>query len=114
MNRRHKRRPKVMSALTHTTFAIAGGTGNIGAFITAALVAQGARVVRILSRRDIEAPAGTTAIKVDYENKASLVRALTDTEVVVSAVSGVEETKTQFALADGAAKEAGAKLFVPS
>ena len=99
-------------SLTHTSFAIAGGAGNIGTHVTSALVSQGASVI-ILSRKDIEAPPGTTARKVDYSNKQSLVEALRGIEVVVSVLSTHGGTDPQVLLAD-AAKEAGVKLFVPS
>ena len=98
------------SQLTYTKFAVAGGTGGLGAFIVKELFAQGATVV-VLSRSAEAASAGATVVAVDYADPSGLVKALAGIEVVISTLSH-GGFALQHPLAD-AAKAAGVKLFVP-
>ena len=103
-----------MSAqLTFSSFAIAGGTGTLGTYIARALIEHGAQVV-ILSR-DGARPTmldGAQYRVVDYDDEKTLVSALRDVEVVVSALAA-SAVSVQPPLAT-AAKKAGVKLFVPA
>ena len=101
------------TALTFSKFAVAGGAGSLGAYITSALIKQGASVV-VLSRKPVDAPEGASVAVVDYADAAELERVFreTGTEVVVSTLSGAG-IFSQPGLAD-AAKKAGVKHFVPS
>ncbi|KAH7099988.1 NAD(P)-binding protein [Auriculariales sp. MPI-PUGE-AT-0066] len=100
------------SQLTYSTFAVAGGAGGLGSFITKALVSQGAQVVVLTRSHDTVVASGAIAKVVDYADPASLSATLQGVEVVVSTLSraGIAQ---QPALAD-AAKAVGVKLFVPS
>ncbi|KAH7102522.1 NAD(P)-binding protein [Auriculariales sp. MPI-PUGE-AT-0066] len=99
------------SQLTFSSFAVAGGAGSIGAFITSELLALGARVT-VLSSKPVEVPTGVKLAIVDYANKDILVAAIKGAEVVVSAVSGPGMAHQPLLVQ--AAKEAGVKHFVPS
>ncbi|KAH7102517.1 NAD(P)-binding protein [Auriculariales sp. MPI-PUGE-AT-0066] len=99
------------SQLTFSSFAVAGGAGSLGAFITSELLAQGAKVT-VLSSKSADVPAGATLAIVDYANKDSLVAAIKGAEVVISAVSGPGMAHQPLLVQ--AAKEAGVKHFVPS
>ncbi|KZV90941.1 NAD(P)-binding protein [Exidia glandulosa HHB12029] len=100
-----------MPSLTYSTFAVAGA-GGLGALVAEELLKQRATVF-VLTRGDhSKVPTGATGRKVDYGREESLVDALKDVDVVVSALSQ-GGFAVQPALAD-AAKKAGVKLFVPS
>ncbi|KAH7099400.1 NAD(P)-binding protein [Auriculariales sp. MPI-PUGE-AT-0066] len=103
----------------YSTFGVIGGTGLIGAAIVKALIQQGAKRVVILARKgsssqppETEPTDVVSIVRVDYEDSATVVNALSGLEVVISAV-GFTMWHLQPGLAD-AAKAAGAKLFVPS
>ncbi|KAH7102516.1 NAD(P)-binding protein [Auriculariales sp. MPI-PUGE-AT-0066] len=96
---------------TFTVFAVAGGAGSLGRFVTLALQGQGAKV-SVLSRNAVDIPSGASLSIVDYTSMESLVSALSDVEVVVSVLSG-PGMAAQPLLAK-AAKAAGVKHFVPS
>ncbi|KAH7099987.1 NAD(P)-binding protein [Auriculariales sp. MPI-PUGE-AT-0066] len=100
------------SQLTYRTFAIAGGAGGLGSFITKALLSQGAEVGILTRSHDTVIPSGAIAKVVDYADPASLSAALQGVEVVVSTLNRAGLAQ-QPALAD-AAKAVGVKLFVPS
>ncbi|TFY63187.1 hypothetical protein EVG20_g6425 [Dentipellis fragilis] len=107
---------------TFATFALAG-VGNIGTFIANEFLARKAagqinRVV-ILTRSSTDDEKnkefkrkGAEVITIDYSSKASLISALAGVAVVISTIN-LGALDSQFSLID-AAKEAGAKLFVPS
>ncbi|KAH7099996.1 NAD(P)-binding protein [Auriculariales sp. MPI-PUGE-AT-0066] len=97
--------------LTFTSFAVAGGTGGLGALVVKKLLAQGANVV-VLGRTVSEVPDGATNRVVDYSDETSLVKALAGVEVVISALASAA-AGLQPALAT-AAKQAGVRLFVPA
>jgi len=101
------------TTLTFTKFAVAGGAGSLGAFVTSALLKQDASVV-VLSRKPADVPVSATLRVVDYANGSALESVLreTGTEVLVSTLSG-PGIGFQPSLAT-AAKKAGVKHFVPS
>jgi len=104
----------------YKSFAVAGA-GNIGKYIVkelAELKRQGVvSDVKVLTRSttpNAEATGlGAESVTVDYTSSASLVSALKGVDVVISTLGGPALADTQSALAL-AAKEAGAKLFIPS
>lgn len=101
--------------------AVAGANGDLGFRIAHALVARGAPVRALLrgpgkdaEQRKLEA-IGAEPIGVDYHDRASLQRACTGAQCVVSALSGLEDTivGAQTVLLD-AAVAAGVPRFIPS
>ncbi len=98
---------------------IAGPTGRLGHLIAAALLRRGASVralVRPGSPPDkLKGLEGTEIVAAGYDDPAALTAALTDVDVVVSALNGLREVivDAQAALLD-AAVAAGVKRFIPS
>ncbi|KAI0321735.1 NAD-P-binding protein [Amylostereum chailletii] len=106
----------------YTTFAIAG-LGHIGPYIAAEFLKAKAngtvKEVIILTRADSSNPEvekfatqGAKVISVDYNDQASLTKALAGVDVLVSTIAG-PALPIQVPLAE-AAKAAGVQLFVPS
>ena len=103
------------------TIIVAGATGDLGARITAALLARGARVwalVRVGSTSTRIADLrqqGATIVEVDYGNASELAAACAGGACVVSALSGLADVMVdvQTALLD-AAVAAGVPRFIPS
>lgn len=104
-----------------TTVLVAGATGDLGGRIVGSLLDHDTRV-RVLTRPGsssaTEQYGGTDRVEVvtaAYTDHAALVAALTDVEVVVSAVSGTRSVivDAQTALL-AAAVEAGVPRFIPS
>ncbi|KLO19055.1 NAD-binding protein [Schizopora paradoxa] len=101
-------------------FAVAGA-GNLGHFIITELLQlkkNGAiSTVKVLTRTGGSkypelVELGATFVEVQYEDPASLKKALAGTEVVISTIGGTG-LATQAQLAN-ASKDAGVQLFVPS
>jgi len=93
------------------------GAGTIGAPIAKALLQEGANVIvvsRPASSSGKDLPAGVKVVAIDYTDVAALAALLSEhaTEVVISTISH-EVLGLQQGLGD-AAKQGGAKLFVPS
>lgn len=97
---------------SYTSFAVAG-SGAIGSYVVAALAANPSLAVTVLSRSaDVKVPSGVVVKVVDYAIPSSIESALSGIDVVISTLGG-GGNDVQEALAN-AAKQAGAKLFVPS
>lgn len=101
--------------------ALAGATGDLGARIARALVAQGAEV-RALVRSDADARAteriaalGAVPVAADPADVGAMARALEGAACVVSALNGLQEVilDRQGILLDAAAR-AGVPRFIPS
>ena len=101
--------------MTFQSVAIVGATGTLGRPISQAIVNKGFKV-KILTRntKDAKSKIDVKAdfIEVDYKNKESLVNALKDVEVIISAIAG-PALNDQLLLIE-AAKEAGVRRFYPS
>lgn len=100
---------------------LAGGTGDLGRRIAAALGHRGVAFRALLrpgspaaARRALET-AGATVVEVDYDDAAALQAACAGTACVVSALNGLEPVMigTQGKLLD-AAVSAGVPRFIPS
>lgn len=110
---------KAMSSSTshYTSFAVAGGTGNIGKSTAASLLAEikGAHVV-VLSRSESSSvvEGAERRVVADYNDVDALAKALQGTQVVINALgqgSLADESSKNLARA---AKQAGAELIVPN
>jgi len=105
-----------MSTVTYKNVLLVGGTGTLGKHILSALLADSTINVTVFSRSDSASTFPSTAkvIKVDYSDKAGLVKALAGQDVVISAIGGpaiaanIDLTLVEAALA------AGVKWFIPS
>ncbi|GAB1318729.1 hypothetical protein MFIFM68171_08939 [Madurella fahalii] len=102
----------------HHKVVLAGGSGQLGQTIIDSLVARGKHDIVILSRRDAapeEIPKGAAWLKVDYQNKSSLVEALKGAHTVLSfiIVHTDPDDVAQRNLID-ACVEANVKRFAPS
>ncbi|KAI0302960.1 NAD-P-binding protein [Russula brevipes] len=101
----------------YKNFAIVGA-GTTGSFVVrqfledkaAGIVNQVVVLTREGSKKTIDGDA--TVIPVDYSNKESIMRALTDIDVVISTIAS-SALDLQIGIAE-AAKEAGVRLFIPS
>ncbi|EIW85557.1 NAD(P)-binding protein [Coniophora puteana RWD-64-598 SS2] len=106
-----------MSNATYTSFAIFGAGGQIGKFITEALVAKGANIL-ILTRPSSKTSAapGTQLERVDYTDVGAVAAAFKKhrVEVVVSAVGLEPQALDSQETIARAAAQAGVQLFVPS
>jgi hypothetical protein len=105
-----------MSANTYKTVLLVGASGDIGKVILSTLLADSNFKISVLSRTDSPATfsSSVNVIKVNYSDRTALVNALTDQDVVISAV-GVEAILENFdkTLIE-AALEAGVKWLIPS
>jgi uncharacterized protein YbjT (DUF2867 family) len=93
------------------TVAVVGGTGTIGAPVTAALLARGA-AVRVLTRNAAKVPAGAEHRRVDLISGDGLAEALAGADVVVDAANS--NRKAKVTLVEGTARllKAGAAAGV--
>ncbi|THV02270.1 NAD(P)-binding protein [Dendrothele bispora CBS 962.96] len=106
------------SSPTNTSFAVLGSNGKISPYIINALSKQaGVKKVIVLSRPSSSAPdlpSNVELVHVDYNDHSALVELFKkhSTDIVISTLpdSAVTDAQKKSALA---AKEAGAKLFVP-
>jgi len=98
--------------------AIAGGSGQLAHHIIDALLERKKHEIIVLSRRDPnpgEVIEGTTWVKVDYNDKANLVKALDGVHTLLSFVlSFKDEGGVASKLLIDAAVEAGVKRFAPN
>lgn len=100
---------------------VAGGTGDLGKRIIAALLKRNANVVTIV-RHTSDSPKvqelekmGVKVIKVDMANAAELTAACKGVTCIVSALAGLRETIVDAqSLLLGAAVAAGVPRFIPS
>ncbi len=107
--------------MSKKVIVIAGATGDLGGRVARELLLKGAHV-RALVRAGSASPKleslrvqGAEIVSVDFANSASLVSALQDVGVVVSALAGLREVivTTQSALLDAVVR-AGVPRFIPS
>ncbi|GKZ21814.1 hypothetical protein AbraIFM66951_008722 [Aspergillus brasiliensis] len=98
--------------------AIAGGSGNVAQEVIDRILAKGSHEIVVLSRRIPQRTdnINTRWVQVDYESKASLVRAFSDIDTVLSFLAIPDPTsmvRLQKNMID-AAIEAGVRRFAPS
>ncbi|WP_224998784.1 NmrA family NAD(P)-binding protein [Cesiribacter sp. SM1] len=105
----------------NNTIILAGATGALGGKIARSLLKRGANVRAIVrpgsNRKKVEGlqELGISIVEADYNSHASLTRACTGGDCVVSALSGLREVivEVQTALLE-AAIAAGVPRFIPS
>ena len=115
-----------MSNSSFTNVTVAGGTGVLGFHITEALLNDGSFKVKVLRRlpetanekAELLASKGAEIVYADYSQHDDLVKALSGTDALISAVSpgrtgAYDFDALQTPLLD-AAKAAGVKRFIPS
>ncbi len=95
---------------------LVGAAGTVGKNILPDLLADSNFNVSILSRIESTAPfpSNVNVIKVDYSNQAALIQALTEQDVVISAVGGAAIVNNFDKSLIEAAIEAGVKWIIPS
>lgn len=101
---------------------VVGGTGRLGRLVVDELVAAGTPV-RVVARHEQEVPAGVDFVAADVRDASALPAAVVGSEVVVSAVNGLDPTAGQSPAQvdrDGnghlvaATRDAGARLVLMS
>ena len=105
-----------MSTNHITRIAIVGGGGQLGRYITQALVSEGKHTITALTRAGSKTkiPAGVHEIKeVDYESHTSLVAALRGQQALIIVMARVAAGTAQKQLID-AAQDAGVQWIMPN
>ncbi|CAF3263188.1 unnamed protein product [Rotaria sp. Silwood2] len=105
-----------MASTYYKNVMLVGATGNLGKYILESLLADSSFFVTVLTRINSSAtfPSNVNLIKTDYSDTKALVKALSDQDVVISAVGG-EGLAVNFDLTlVQAALNAGVKWFIPS
>lgn len=104
-----------MSQKIIKNIAIVGAAGNVGQPITKELLATGKHTVTAISRRAPRAklPDGVKVVKVDYDQKSSIVEALKGQEVLIISLSAMAPQGTQAKLIEAAA-DAGVAWVMPN
>ncbi|KAK5126535.1 hypothetical protein LTR08_004663 [Meristemomyces frigidus] len=94
--------------------AIVGAGGNCGSYITEALLKTGKHTVTAITREDSTSklPDGVNVIKIDYNNPASIVKALTSQDALVITMNA-RAVDTQPKLIQAAA-DAGVPWVLPN
>jgi uncharacterized protein YbjT (DUF2867 family) len=105
-----------MTSNNYKNILLIGGTGNLGKHVLAALLADSAFNVTVLSRANSNAtfPSNVKVIKVDYSDTSALTEALTNQDVVVSTIGGEGLASNFGEVLVQAALDANVKWFIPS
>ncbi|CAF1183143.1 unnamed protein product [Rotaria magnacalcarata] len=105
-----------MSYVKCRNVLLVGASGNAGKNILPALLADTNFKVSVLSRANSSAtfPANVNIIHVNYSDKPALVKALTDQDVVISAVGGDALLNNLDKSIIEACLQAGVKWFIPA
>ncbi|KAJ9055953.1 hypothetical protein DSO57_1028765 [Entomophthora muscae] len=106
---------------SYQNVAIIGGTGQLGQYLTREFLSQGSFKVKVLTRTESKATElqeefrkkGAEIIQVDYEDQGSIISALQNTHVLISALGSYDLFENQERFIN-AAKEAGVSRFIPS
>ncbi|KAJ5924416.1 hypothetical protein N7466_008603 [Penicillium verhagenii] len=95
--------------------AIVGATGNIGRFITEALLKTGKHKVTALARsgRSTTLPVGVSRKEIDYGKRKTIVEALNGQDALVIILNSKAPEETELLLVQ-AAGEAGVKWVLPN
>ena len=105
-----------MSATTYKNVLLVGASGFLGKNILAALLADSAFNITVLSRASSTAtfPSNVKTIKVDYSDKAAVTKALVGQDIAISAVGvgGIVDNFDETLIE--AAIEAGVKWVIPN
>lgn len=99
-----------------TRVAIVGASGQVGSYLTAALLSTGQHTVTAITRSDSKSsppPAGVTVAKVDYDNEQSLVDALRGQQFLIISMSVTAPRDSQSKIIKAAAK-AGVAWVMPN
>ncbi|KAH8590809.1 hypothetical protein B0O99DRAFT_663916 [Bisporella sp. PMI_857] len=98
-----------------TKIAIVGAGGNVGSFITAALLKTGKHTITAITRLDSQSklPEGVISKKVDYSKQETLVDALRGQDALVITLSALTPKETDMQLINAAA-EAGVPWVLPN
>jgi saccharopine dehydrogenase-like NADP-dependent oxidoreductase len=101
-----------MTANHITKVAVVGAGGNVGKYITEALISGGKHTVTAITREDSQSklPAGVEVKKVNYDKPETLVAALQGQEAVIITLNGRAEIETLEKKLVVAANEAGVSV----
>jgi uncharacterized protein YbjT (DUF2867 family) len=114
-----------MSSAVRPIVAVAGGTGQLGSHITAALLSpqfvSSFKEVRLLTsntsteKAQSFASKGAKAIAVNYSDEQNILSAIHGADVVINALGGsVKGFPAKKALMLAAVKDGGVKVYFPS